>query len=411
MGGELVFIGAPVYDNQNLIDLESKINWYVAVPDPPWKGRATLTTLPSVPTEIEELRDDPVLRSKGTYRIALLIPLCGAAGLWAPSCISSAQVAVEELNRTNGIDGRKVQLIMIDAAMEASISIEETVNDLIETNSIDAIVGMHISAIRQRLSKVVRQRIPYIYTPLYEGGERTDGLFAIGETPQEQLGPSMAHIQNEYRPRSWALIGNDYVWPRTSHGYAKAKLQEMSVGLAYEKYLPFGLKSMSRFVEEIAKTSAEAVLISLVGQDAVAFNRAFGKAKLHDRMVRLSCAIEENGLLGCGAKNSQRMFAASSYFGALPTDANAAFKEKYYRVHGDQAPALNALGQSTYEGVHFLAGLMQGHATVWREHSFSDALPVIHKSGRKLSPSNKSERAPIYLARASGLQFEVIKEL
>lgn len=395
----------------NLFDLESKINWYVAIPNKSGKGYADLTTFLAVPTELEELRDNPVLRGNGTYRIALLIPLCGAAGLWAPSCISSAQVAVEELNRTNGIDGRKVQLIMIDAAMEASISIEETVNDLIETESIDAIVGMHLSSIRHRLSKIVRQRIPYIYTPLYEGGERTDGLFAIGETPDEQLGPSMEYLQNEYRPRSWALIGNDYVWPRTSHNYAKAKLQEMSVGLAYEKYLPFGLKNMNQFVEEVAMSGAEAVLISLIGQDAVTFNRAFGKAKLHDKIVRLSCALDENGLLGCGASNSQRMFAAASYFGALPTEANMAFKEKYYRVHGDQAPVLNGLGQSTYEGVHFLAGLMQGHATVWREYSVADALPVIHRSGRKLVSSNKSKRAPIYLARAVGFQFEVIKEI
>jgi len=400
-----------VIDGLNLFDLESKINWYVAVSDKSRKGCATLTTLLAVPTELEELRDDPMLRSKGTYRIALLIPLCGAAGLWAPSCISSAQVAVEELNRANGIDGRKVQLIMIDAAIEASISIEETVNDLIETQSIDAIVGMHISSIRHRLSKIVRQRVPYIYTPLYEGGERTDGLFAIGETPDEQLGPALTFLQNEYRPRSWALIGNDYVWPRTTHNYAKVKLQEMSVGLAYEKYLPFGLKNMNQFVEEISRSGAEAVLISLIGQDAVTFNRAFGKAKLHNRMLRLSCALDENGLLGCGASNSQRMFAAASYFGGLPTEANAAFKEKYYRVHGEQAPVLNTLGQSTYEGVHFLAGLMQRHATVWREHSVCAALPVVHRSGRKQLSINKSERAPIYLARADGLNLEVIKEL
>ena len=367
--------------------------------------------LPDVPTELEELREDPVLRSASTYRIALLIPLCGAAGLWAPSCISSAQVAVEELNRSSGIAGLKVQLIMIDAAMEASISIEETVNDLIETDSIDAIVGMHISAVRQRLSKVVRQRIPYIYTPLYEGGERTDGLFAIGEVPEEQLGPSMECIQTEYRPRSWALIGNDYVWPRASHSYAKTRLREMAVNLAYERYLPFGLSDMPRVVEEIAGSGAEAVLISLVGQDAVAFNRAFGQARLHERMVRLSCAIEENGLLGSGARNSQRMFVASSYFGTLSTEANAAFKERYYRVHGEQAPLLNALGQSTYEGVHFLAGLMREHANIWRDHSVRDAPPVAYTSGRKRSVPGEHARAPIYLARADGLRFEVIKRL
>ena len=372
---------------------------------------STASTVPNVPAELEDLRDSVMLRGKGTYRVALLIPLCGSAGIWAPSCISSAQAAAEELNRSDGIDGRKIQLIMIDAAVEASISIEETVDDLIETNSIDAIVGMHISAIRQRLSKVVRQRIPYIYTPLYEGGERTDGLFAIGETPEEQLGPSMEHIQCEYRPRSWALIGNDYVWPQASHTYAKAKLREMSVGLAYEKYLPFGLSSMSPFVEEIANSGAEAVLISLVGQDAVAFNRAFGEAGLHDRTVRLSCAVEENGLLASGARNCKRMFVASSYFGALPTEANAAFKELYYSVHGDQAPVLNALGQSTYEGVHFLAGLMRVHAAVWKYHRVSDGFPVIHRSGRKRISADRSLRAPVYLARANGLHFEVIKEL
>ena len=33
---------------------------------------------------------------KSYYRVALLVPLCGSAGLWSPSCIACAQVAVEE---------------------------------------------------------------------------------------------------------------------------------------------------------------------------------------------------------------------------------------------------------------------------------------------------------------------------
>lgn len=362
-----------------------------------------------VPTELSELRDGPITSSRSNYNIALLIPLCGSAGLWAPSCISSAQAAVQELNRGDGLNGRKVQLIMIDAAQESDLSIEETVNDLIESGSIDAIVGMHISAIRQRLSKVVRQRIPYIYTPLYEGGETTAGLFAIGETPDEQLGPSMEMLQRQYRPKSWALIGNDYVWPRMSHLNAKAKLKEMSVDLVYEKYLPFGLSNMARHVEDVAMSGAEAVLISLVGQDAVAFNRAFGAAGLHDRIVRLSCAVEENALLASGARNSKRMFVASSYFASLPTEANAAFREVYYGLHGDQAPVLNALGQSTYEGVHYLAGLLRGHRETWRTMTHADVPPMIHRSARKRQGTTRAGRAQIYLARADGLQFEVVK--
>lgn len=369
------------------------------------------SAVPTVPTELDEFREGPLARAKGTYRVALLIPLCGSAGIWAPSCISSAQVAVEELNRKGGIAGRRIQLIMIDAAVEASTPIEETINDLIEDGAIDAIVGMHISAIRQRLSKVVRQRIPYIYTPLYEGGESTPGLYAIGETPQEQLGPSMELLQKRYNPKSWALIGNDYVWPRTSHLYAKSKLRQMGVELAYEKYLLFGLRDMSHYVEEIERSGAEAVLISLVGQDGVAFNRAFGKAGLHRKVLRLSCAIEENALMASGSRNTKRLFVASSYFSTLPTEANAAFKELYYGLHGDQAPALNALGQSTYEGVHFLAGLIASHAEDWRAFGTSSGLPVSRRSGRKGLATGGGDRAPIYLARAEGLGFEVTDEL
>lgn len=362
-------------------------------------------------SELGDLRDGPMARSRDAYRIALLIPMCGSAGIWAPSCISSAQVAIEELNKANGICGRKVQLIMIDAALEASVPIEEAVNDLIASGSIDAIVGMHISAVRQRLSKVVHQRVPYIYTPLYEGGEKTAGLYAIGEMPQEQLGPSMELLQTRYRPKSWALIGNDYVWPRTSHSYAKSKLSRMSVHLAYEKYVPFGLKDMDRLVEEIDASGAEALLLSLVGQDAIAFNRAFGKAGLDRRVVRLSCALEENGLLACGASSLKRLFAASSYFGNLATDANCAFKERYYALHGDQAPVLNAIGQSTYEGVHFLAGLLHGYTDQWRDKSGYDCLPVLYRSGRKNLAKGPEHRAPIYLARADGHKFEVIETL
>ena len=358
-----------------------------------------------MPIELAEFRESGLLARQSCFRVALLIPLCGSAGIWAPSCISSAQVAVEELTRQAGIDGRKVQLIMIDAAVEAAEPIEEIINDLIDMGAIDAIVGMHISAIRQRLSKVVRQRVPYIYTPLYEGGETTTGLFAIGETPQEQLGPAITRLQDIYKPRKWALIGNDYVWPRSSHSYAKSHLKSFDVDVVMESYVPFGLSSMKPVVEALDASGADAVLVSLVGQDAVNFNRMFGRMGMHKSMIRLSCAMEENGLMACGAGNLERLFAVSSYFGAVATEANAAFKERYHALHGDFAPALNALGQSTYEGLHYLASLLHDHGDLWRVSSTRDGLPVRYSSGRTLLGGDGNARPSVYLARADGMQF------
>lgn len=364
-----------------------------------------------MPTELADFRENARLGARKNFCVALLIPLCGSAGIWAPSCISSAQVAVEELNKQGGIQGRKVQLIMIDAAVEAAEPIEEIINDLIDLGAIDAIVGMHLSAIRQRLSKVVSQRIPYIYTPLYEGGETTPGLFAIGETPQEQLGPAMQRLQDTYRPRKWALIGNDYVWPRSSNSYAKSCLKRMNVELAMECYVPFGLSNVTPLLDRLEASGADAVLVSLVGQDAVEFNRGFGRREMHKSVLRLSCAMEENGLMACGKGDLERLFSVSSYFGSISTEANAAFRERYYGLHGDTAPALNSLGQSTYEGMHYLAALLQDFGDVWRERSTQDHLPVSHHSGRCSAGNMLAARPAVYLARAEGMQFFDFKVL
>jgi urea transport system substrate-binding protein len=360
----------------------------------------------------EATAGDLTLTKTQAFRVALLIPMCGSAGLWAPSCIASAQVALAELNRSFGIGGRQVQMVMIDSALEAQTPVEELVNSLIEIGAIDAIVGMHISAIRQRLVKIVRNRVPYVYTPLYEGGECTPGVFTIGDTPPRQLGPAMAQLQARYRPKNWALIGNDYVWPRASNSYAKIKLAEMGANLVYEQYLPFGSGDLCRHIEAISASRADAVLMSLVGQDAIDFNRLFGSYGLDKNMIRLSCAIEENALLASGAENLKRLFSSASYFAAINTPENAVFREKYHNFHGDRAPVLNSIGQSTYEGVQFLASLVGNEKTDWRARRFSRANPISYTSVRRARyGSNSFNGAPVYMARANGVLFDDIELL
>lgn len=363
-------------------------------------------------SELNDLEGDKLALPGSTFRIGLLIPMCGSAGIWAPSCISSAQVAVAELNNGNGIAGRPVELIMIDSALEAPTPVEEVINSLIEIKAIDAIVGMHISAVRQNLSKIVKQRVPYVYTPLYEGGERTKGIFAIGDTPERQLGPALHYFHQERKIRRWALIGNDYVWPRASNDYAKRKLKALGAVVAFERYLPFGVSDMYSVIADLERSGAEGVLISFVGQDAITFNRAFGDTQLHEKMLRFSCAIEENGLLASGAENLIGLYSAASYFGSMETKANSNFKEKYYGIHGESAPVLNALGQSTYEGVQFLAGLLADHQEDWKQQNSLVSSNVNYRSIRHENLDGKIDgERPIYLARANGVHFDIVKKL
>ena len=342
----------------------------------------------------------------GDFVVGLLVPINGSAGIWGPSSIACAQLAQAEINDAGGLLDRRVRLQVIDSSDEA-LDVGAITGQLMRRGAIDAIVGMHTSQVRQRVLRDVARQIPYVYTPLYEGGERTPGVFALGETPGQQLRPAIEHLIGRYRANRWMFIGNDYVWPRVSHGLAARYVNDLGGEVLADRYLPFGVEDHSELLDEIRRLRPNAILLSLVGQDAVQFNRAFGRCGLSRGIFRLSCAIEENGLLAIGADNTEGLFVSSGYFASLDTDANMAFKERYHNHFGQRAPTLNSLGQSTYEGMHFMAALAQRAADDEAPLIGPLATPLAFRSVRGTRYlGNDQCSQPTYLAQARGHLFE-----
>lgn len=363
-------------------------------------------------------RRPPVLRADGAVRrppmarqqlqIALCVPLGGCAGLWGPSSLASAKLAVAELNRDAGFGGRTCRLLTINAADDAA-HIEATLTELVQAGDIDAIIGMHTSAVRHRILRAVGGQIPIVYTPLYEGGESTPGVYAIGETAARQLQPAIGWLGRHRRPKRWFAIGNDYVWPHVSHRMARGYIAEAGGELVGETFLPLGTTDFSQVLDALRRTRADAVLLSLVGQDTIEFNRAFGRAGLSRAMFRLSCSVAENELLGIGAANADELYVSCGYFASLDTEANLAFKERYHAHFGERAPTLNTFGQSTYEGMHFLAALLDRERQGGAHPTCADGAPLAYRSARDADQTgNCHSVAPIYLARAEGNTFKVI---
>ena len=364
-----------------------------------------------MPWSIDRNVDAMERRPGNDLSIALCIPLGGLLGIWGPSALASAQLAAAELNRVSGFGGRTCRFVVVDADDDAP-NLESVIGNLVNSGEVDALVGMHTSHVRNRILSAVGGETPFVYTPIYEGGESTPGVFAIGDTPARQLKPAIAWLAERERPRRWALLGNDYVWPRTSHRLAHGYITACGAEVVSEQYVPLNTTDYSQQLAAIRRAGADAVLLSLVGDDAIACNRAFGEEGMARMALRLSCAIEENELLAIGAQNTERLYVASSYFAALTTDANIAFKERYHSHFGDRAPTLNSLGQSTYEGVHFLAAL-QGRGLLERSQWTRERrAPLTYCSAREaVYQGDGTNVAPTYMAVADGHMFRVLGRL
>ena len=97
---------------------------------------------------------------------------------------------------------------------------------------------MHDSAVRGALTNLFKGQVPYIYTPVYEGGECSSGTYVLGETPAQQLEPVIPWMAAKQGIASkWYLIGNDYNWPRDTNAAAKGYI-EASGGTVCRRGVP-----------------------------------------------------------------------------------------------------------------------------------------------------------------------------
>ncbi|MBM7076321.1 substrate-binding domain-containing protein [Micromonospora humida] len=348
---------------------------------------------------------------RSVVSVALVFPMRGPAGMFGPTCELCAQLAVEEVNRAGGVLGRELRLVPVDGgAPPAQVAAE--VEALVSTGAVQGVTGWHISSVRQAVAPRIAHRVPYVYTALYEGGERTEGVFLTSETPDAQLRPAMRLLAREQGVRRWYLVGNDYVWPRRTAQAAQRYARDDGARVCGRAFLPLGTEDFGPVLREIERTEADAVLMLLVGADAVRFNRAFGRSALDQRCLRLSTLMDENMLLASGVGGTRRLFSTAGFFAGLVTRENLDFHGAFARRFGVDAPPLGSLGESCYEGVMLLAALIARARTldVRAIGAAADAV-TYHGPRGELQLRRRHVRQRIYLAEADGLDFTVLAEL
>ncbi len=351
-------------------------------------------------------------RSAATRDVALVIPLGGSAGIFGPSCELCAQLAVEEVNARGGVLGAELRTWVVDGSGPPE-RVADEVGALVAGGLVDAVVGWHISAVRQALAPRIAARVPYVYTALYEGGERTPGVFLTGETPAGQLLPAMGWLRREHGVRRWCVVGDDYVWPRLTARAARAAAARHGGAVCDEMFVPLGTTDFGAAVELVERCRADAVLMLLVGEDAAHFNRAFAAAGLDAVCRRLSTLMDENTLLASGAECTRGITTAAGYFETLATPESLGFGLRYAERFGAEAPALNSLGESCHEGLLLLAAMAEaaGSFDVQELCASAEAVSYAGPRGELRLRADRHVDQRIYLAEADGLRLDVLAEL
>jgi len=344
------------------------------------------------------------------FKIGLFIALSGPASLFGPTQKACAELAAAEINKAGGILSRPIKLIPTDAGGPPAETAKSAIRLMLE-DKVDLFIGSHDSATREALVSTIKGRVPYIYTPVYEGGECSFNVYCLGETPHQQVQPSVHWMNKERKVKSYYLIGDDYVWPRKSNEQAKKYIAQYGGKVLGEEYVPFGAPNkFEEVVTRIKATKPDAVLITLVGADNVNFNRTFAGFGLDKDIARLSLLLEENTLHGIGAESSANLYSCMGYFANLRTPANEKFKKAYAATFGAKAPQLSTIGVDCYAGLNCARALFgkahgsSAHALMKASEGlrFETAAGSVTMRGRQVDKD-------MYLAECKGTEFDVIQ--
>lgn len=344
-------------------------------------------------------------------RIGLAIPLQGPGGIFGPSCEAVAELYRRQTNEV-GVLGRPVELEVIDAGRPAG-EVARHVQHLVETHRIDALTGWHISSVREAVAPITQGRIPYVYTSLYEGGESRPGVFCAGETPGAQIAPALRWLREELGLRRWHIVGSDYIWPRTSAQAASRYARSLGLEVLSTTLTRFGARDFTSVLDRIGRgPRADGVLMFLVGQDAVQFNREFTGRGLDGELVRLTPLMEENMLLASGPAAIRNLYVAAGYFRSLATGSSLDFVGDYTLAFGPEAPPLNNQGESCYEGLRLLTTLFTAAKDTSIDAVLRASDGVAYHGPRgtmELRSGHLKQR--IYLAKAEVSDFDVLTAL
>ena len=341
-----------------------------------------------------------------SLKIGLLLPQQGPIGMWSLSCENCAQMAIAEINSAGGVLGRPVTYDLIDASGEPR-AVAKATTDLINNRGVEAIIGMHTSDIRVAVADAIRSEVPFIFTPMYEGGESSRGVYMVGQTPEAQTAPTIRWMMSHLGVSKWYMIGNQYNYPYVSNQIARGIIEGSGGQVVQEVYVPFGQRRFDHELDQIRQLQPEAIFVNLVGDSCVAFNRAFGRSKMSEDIARFCAVMEENTLLGIGARNTVGIYSSAGYFQCLETGDVKNFSKLYDHNFGKKSPLLNQFAVSCYEGMTLLSALAEASGTLEVDQlaEVRDEISIYGPRGQ-LPVKRNHVQSPTHIVQANGISME-----
>ncbi|MGO4765074.1 urea ABC transporter substrate-binding protein [Cupriavidus sp. 2KB_3] len=308
-------------------------------------------------------------QSKDPIKVGILHSLSGTMAISETSLKDVALMTIDEINKSGGVLGRKLEPVVVDPASNWPLFAEKA-RQLITQDKVAVTFGCWTSVSRKSVLPVYEELNSLLFYPVqYEGEEMSKNVFYTGAAPNQQAIPAVEYLMSKEGggAKRFFLLGTDYVYPRTTNKILRAFLKSKGVADKdiEEVYTPFGHSDYQTIVANIKKFSQggkTAVISTINGDSNVPFYKELGNAGLKAKDVPVvAFSVGEEELRGIDTKPLVGHLAAWNYFMSVKNPENDAFKKQWAawvkanNLPGGDKRVTNDPMEATYVGIHMWA--------------------------------------------------------
>src|SRR6056297_2353858 len=280
--------------------------------------------------------------AQAEIRVGVLHSLSGTMAISETTLKDTMLMLVEQQNEAGGVLGCQLEAVVVDPASDWPLFAERA-RELLTVHEVDVMFGAWTSVSRKSVLPVIEELNGLMFYPVqYEGEESSRNVFYTGAAPNQQAIPAVDYFLEELGVEKFALLGTDYVYPRTTNNILESYLKDKGIPAEdiFVNYTPFSHSDWATIVADVVALGADGKqvgVISTINGDAnIGFYKELAAAGISaDDIPVVAFSVGEEELSGLDTSNLVGHLAAWNYFMSADTPANAEFIAAWHDFIGD----------------------------------------------------------------------------
>jgi urea transport system substrate-binding protein len=283
--------------------------------------------------------------------VGILHSITGTMAISETGSVQAEKLAIEQINSSGGVLGRKIKFIQEDGASDWP-NFAEKAKKLLVNDKVASVMGCWTSASRKAVLPVFEQYNGMLYYPtFYEGLEQSKNVIYTGQEATQQIIAGLDWVTKEKGSKTYYLLGSDYIWPRTSNKIARKHIENvLKQKVVGEEYFPLGHTQFNSVINKIKLTKPDVIYAIIVGGSNVAFYKQLKAAGVDlSKQTLLTISVTEDEIDGIGGENIAGAYACMKYFQSLDNPNNKKFVQAFHKMWGDKT-VIGDVTQAAYLG-------------------------------------------------------------